>query len=365
MDVILEFESKIKNIWWEKVYSAREIMKIFGYDKWERFLWAINRAKVEITDEKKREDNFFVTINKETGGRPKEDVLLTLGACYLVLKKCDQRKENVIILLEYLSSVLEETKNKQTVKIFFGWEKVFLLIILTFVFSTIVYYAQTYVEFLQKDSVGQYDFNILNTQELEKERKRQEEVLKSYDAQISSVKVQTGVIISQDSPTEFTTQLDEYISKGWDILKNFDENFNVRSDFLKIVMWEDLIKAYFSLWNHELFRDSCSLLSIGNCISSTKWNLKAFWNFWEKTKDGYELLEVRKAKSGTEKNIYCVVYKYKLKYDTSNNYITETFNYTTQVKNGFEQITGRFCEAIEKWWKNIKCPFKLQTYYCK
>lgn len=92
---------------------------------------------------------------------------------------------------------------------------------------------------------------------------------------------------------------------------------------------------------------------------------KIICKFWDKTKDGYEVLEVRKAKSFPDKNIYCVMYKYKLKYDTSWNDIVETYNYTTQTKNGIEQIDKRFCESIEKNGRKISCPFQLKTYYCK
>jgi hypothetical protein len=46
-----------------------------------------------------------------------------LGACYLVLRKCDNRKENVKILLAYLDDLLKEKKQKNKVNNF-NYEKI-------------------------------------------------------------------------------------------------------------------------------------------------------------------------------------------------------------------------------------------------
>jgi len=78
--------------------------------------------------------------------------------------------------------------------------------------TTGIYYTKTYFDFLQKESKYEYNFNILNTQELEQERKKQEEVLKNYDAQIQSLNTQTEEIISQKRQEDFILQLQEYIS---------------------------------------------------------------------------------------------------------------------------------------------------------
>lgn len=372
MDIILEFESKLKNIWWEKVYSAREIMKIFWYDKWERFYWAISRAKIELKDETKISKNFFYIVNKETWGRPKEDVLLTLWACYLLLKKCDNRKQNIIILLHHLESILKEQKELKkidSIKII-SLEKIFVIIIVIFLFISWLFYLTTYIHYFNIDSDNKYlyDVNKLNIKEIIKEQIHQEKVFKEYDDKINDYKIaklkQNEPIMNAIIPN-IDSKIADYIKNWWSDIKKIHKDFNNRSDFSKKLLWEELIKAYFEFWNKKMYRESCSLLSPKYCLSSSKSNLKSFSNFWEKTKNWYENIEVKKIISNKDKQIYCISYKYKLKYDTSNNFIMETFHYTTEIKDWYEQISQRFCEQISKWWKKINCPFQINTYYCK
>lgn len=368
--IIQEFESKLKLVWWEKVYCAREIMKIFGYDKWERFLWAINRAKNEINDDKIINDNFYFITNKDTWWRPREDVLLTLWACYFVLKKCDNRKENILIMKEYLENLLKEKKSEQKInKIKIPYEKIVFWVIVIFLILSFIYYITTYLSFFI-NSKNIYDFSNFS-KELKIQESIQNSIIKNYEENIfsswtSMVNQKTGALdwINSWSILQKLDYLSDYINSGNKNLIFFDKQFNYRSDFLKGVYGENLIKYFFDLGNKSFYRDSCSLLSKKLCISNSKWNLKVFSNFWEKTISWNELLEVKKINQEKNKNIYCIKYRYKLKFDTSNNFITETFNYTTEFKNWKEQITQRYCENIEKWWKNIKCPYKLKRYYC-
>lgn len=366
MNVIQDFESKLKIIGWEKVYSAREIMKTFWYDKWERFVWAINRAKNEIDDEKKKDENFIFIVNKSTGGRPREDVMLTLWACYLVLKKCDGRKENVQKLIQYLQGLIQEKKIESRVfKNTLSYEKIFIVWVAVLFFITFLYYLLTQVYYLSFYP-HQYDFSQTVKKELSKEIEKHEKILKRYDDKIHSGIANFPEMLPQvNMDFDFSTTLNNYIIEGDKTLQFVQSQFNQRSEFLKSITGENLIKSYFLLWNASLFRDSCSLLSPKNCFAATKWSLKSFANFWEKTKNGYDILEVRKVKTTPEKNIYCVIYKYKLKYDRIDKEIVEIYNYTTTIKNWYEQISGRFCEKMEKGWKNIACPFQLKTYYCK
>lgn len=353
MNIIGEFESKLKIIGWEKVYSARELMKIFWYYKWERFLWAISRAKSEIKDEEKINKNFFYVIDKKTWWRPKEDVLLTLWACFLVLKKCDNRKENVKILISYLEEVLEEKRNKINQKKY-SWEKVFLFLFSWFIIFSLWFYFKNYLSFLYIEK----EKEILLTEDIEiqKQQEKQKNILEEYEEKIQEVK-----LLQENT---FKENLDIYIKSWGEEIFEFSPDFNYRNSFTKGIVWEDIIFAFLELWNHKLFRDSCSLLSKKNCLSSSKSALKEFSNFWEKTKTWYEVLDIYKVESANDKNRYCVKYKYKLKYDTSDEYIIETFNYKTNLLNWFEEITGRFCEKIEKWKRVLKCPFQLENYYC-
>lgn len=357
MDIILEFESKMKNVWWEKVYSARELMKIFWYDKWERFLWAINRAKEELKDEEKKNKNFFYIVDKKTWWRPKEDFLLTLWACYLVLKNCDKRKENVKILLAYLDDILQEKKSKiKTNKL--SYEKIVWVFIWIFIIFSLGFYFKNYVSFLSFSP--QEKFNFYDELEVKKQIELQEKNLKKYDEVIEEK------IVQEEQKQTFLDLLNVYIWKWSEDIFEINRDLNFRNNFTKNLTWTNLIESFFVLWNNWFYRDSCSLLSKKDCLSSSKSNLKIFSNYWEKTENGYEILDLYRVlwDFPENKNVYCVKYKYKLRYDTSWKDITETFNFTTNEINWFEEITSRFCEKIEKWWKNLKCPFKLDNYYC-
>lgn len=374
MDIIQQFESKLKIVGWEKVYSAREIMKILWYDKWERFLWAIQRAMWEIVDERKRDENFFFTTDKSTGWRPREDVLLTLWACYFVLQKCDDRKENVRVIKKYLDEILSEKKSEKQIIYSFpkiNMEKIFVICSILFLVFSVWFYLKNYTNFLNIKSNGSILDYTVTKREISEQKQKQEIVLKDYDNKIFAPQVEWKKDLFPPQPENSLFSYIEWIPQIW-ILKSYDlseykkflDGFNLRTDFMKNYFWTWLIEAYFELWNHKAYRDSCSLLSTKMCLSWSKTNLIDFSNFWEKTLAWYTIKEVKQVEDTPDKNIYCVEYKYKLKNDLSNEYITETFNFTTQKKWGYEQIAGRFCEKIEKWWRQLKCPFELNKYYC-
>ncbi len=376
MDIIQQFESKLKRVWWEKVYSAREVMKLFWYDKWERFFWAIERAVAEISDEKIRGENFFFITDKSTWWRPKEDVLLTLGASYLVLKKCDHRKENVKILFEYLHNLLQEERQKSHKKIKISYEKYFLIFLGFFVVFSLWFYGKNYLHFFYSD----FWYNILvdkNTKhELLEQKQKQERVFKELDEKVFPPVLgekemwESHQDVKSNSLSDFEIYLNTMISQGKSLQKdsnlyiNFDNQFNARTEFTKTLSWENIIQSYFDFWNQKAYKDSCSLLSKKFCLSASKWDFRDYASHWEKTQSWYNVQNIKKVKENDGKNIYCVTYSYKLKNDLSNDFIVETFHFATQVHNWYEQITGRFCERIEKWWKILSCPFQLNNYYC-
>ena len=312
------FKQYIKDIDWKKMCSARSIMHLFWYQKWERFEWVIKKTIEELAW-KEVDENFLYIVDTSTWGRPKKDYFLTQEACYFILKNCDQRKSEIINLYDFFqSSKLEDIKdiNKSKKMIFYSISILILIIVL---FYLVFFNIKTVSKNIDIENQ-----NILNTQET------------------------------------FSEKINKYISNWvWEITY-FNDNLNPRSNFSKSLFWEDLIKSYFVFWNNWFYRESCSLLSQKLCNSGSIWNLSWFTNFWQKTFFGYELLDVYEV----EENRYCVKYKYKLKNDISWQEITEIFNFTTETIDWVEQINARFCEKITKWDRNIKCPFELSSYFC-
>lgn len=369
MNIISEFESKLKNVWWEKVYSAREIMKVFWYDKWERFYWAISRAKDDLNNQSKINQNFFFVTNKETWWRPKEDVLLTLWWCYLVLKKCDERKENVKLLIAYIDGIIRENKPKKNKIKKVSFDKIFLFLVIIISISTVWYYVKSYISFTNSQNKNIYeDIMVANNTNNENQTNIQtweiiEEQQKNEEVNLEEPKTEEN--INEEKIIGFQDLFNNYIKSWWEKVFDIWKNVNYRNNFTKTITWENLVYSYFTLWNNGFFRDSCSLLSKKDCLSASKSDLSSFANFWDKTKYGYEILDLYKVNWNFDnKNVYCVKYKYKLRYDTSDNFITETFNYTTDIIDWVEEINWRFCEKIEKGWKKVKCPFELDNYYC-
>lgn len=363
MDIISQFEFKAENIWWINYYRARNIMKIFWYDKWERFEWAINRTTSKIKDEKVMNDNFF-PVEIKTKWRPWRDYLLTKWACYLLVQNCDDRKQEVQILKKYLWDVylnqkikkdlFLEYENKRSYKFLKNIVPLFLLIIilvLTFSF---------YFDFFKENTNSNNQNDIINYVKNKANEIKDNNFLNEKEAPENAF---TWNIISDEEifipEVSFQQELNEYINSWWNNNYKDIENLNSRNDFTLSLTWENLVKSYFVLWNNDFFRDSCSLLSQKYCNSWSK-NLSSFNSVWEKTKSWYEVLNVEEK----EKWIYCVKIKYKLKDDLSDNYIEETYNYQTSTYNWIEYISWRFCEKIKKWEKNIPCPFKLNNYYC-
>ncbi len=365
-DLINEFESKLKEFWWEKVYLAREIQKIFWYDKWERFLWAINRTTLKL-DKKTIEENFFLVTKKNTWWRPMQDMYLTLQACYLVLQNCDDRKQEVVLLKNHLKNLLDDQikVEKKINKIKF-FDKISIYLFLSFLVLLVFFYIQNYTNllYLTWDKRGIITQNI-PLSDINKVKNIIKTEFKNYDEKI---------FLNKENITEEKIKDIDFLKANILEIQNknnelnsftdFEKGFNQRLDILKKITWEDLIKYYFELWNSWLYRSSCSLLSPEICLSKTKWNLSNFANFWNKTFNWYNIEKIKKVVKNEWENIYCVTYNYKLKNDLSNDYITETFNYTTKISNWYEQISKRFCEKITKWSRNIKCPFELKTYYC-
>src|ERR1035437_9223838 len=86
-------------------WSARDLMPMLGYVKWQKFIEAIERAKIACKTSNQPVDNHFLPAPvKSSGGRPKEDVFLTRYACYLIAQNGDPRKPQIALAQTYFAS---------------------------------------------------------------------------------------------------------------------------------------------------------------------------------------------------------------------------------------------------------------------
>lgn len=76
-------------------WLARELMPLLGYDTWQRFEGAINRAKESCEKAGNKPSEEFLAAplkTSEAGGRPGDDYILSRYACYLIAQNGDPRK---------------------------------------------------------------------------------------------------------------------------------------------------------------------------------------------------------------------------------------------------------------------------------
>jgi DNA-damage-inducible protein D len=73
-------------------WSARDLMPHLGYDRWENFEEAIERARLSARNSKFNEANHFFPTSRRTKGRPAADWKLTRFGAYLVALNGDPRK---------------------------------------------------------------------------------------------------------------------------------------------------------------------------------------------------------------------------------------------------------------------------------
>ena len=91
-----------------EVWSARDLMSFAGYDRWERFSGAINRAIESVnTSGLDASDHFRGTAKMVTIGsgsrREIEDVELTRYGCYILFQNSDARKPEIAALQQYFA----------------------------------------------------------------------------------------------------------------------------------------------------------------------------------------------------------------------------------------------------------------------
>lgn len=89
-------------------WFARELQLLLGYDRWENFENAINRAKIACTNAKNDVTDHFRGVTKmvDVGSgatREIQDLKLTRYACYLIAQNGDPRKDEIAFAMTYFA----------------------------------------------------------------------------------------------------------------------------------------------------------------------------------------------------------------------------------------------------------------------
>ena len=118
LDSIKQFSNDGTEYW-----SARDLMMILGYIKWQKFCEAIERAKTSCNTGGENVTNHFTGAGKMvlTGSGAKrevEDISLTRFACYLIAQNGDPRKPEIALAQTYFATqtrrqeLLEQRENE-------------------------------------------------------------------------------------------------------------------------------------------------------------------------------------------------------------------------------------------------------------
>ena len=84
-------------------WSARDLMPMLGYSKWQDFESAIGRAQIAAQVQGHNMLDLFTSVHKKTGGRPQQDFELARFACYLVAMNGDPRKPEIAAAQAYFA----------------------------------------------------------------------------------------------------------------------------------------------------------------------------------------------------------------------------------------------------------------------
>lgn len=87
----------------QEFWSARDLMPMLGYDRWENFSAAIDRAKIAAEVQDHNVENLFRGVTKKGSGRPQQDYELARFACYLVAMNGDPRKPEIAAAMSYFA----------------------------------------------------------------------------------------------------------------------------------------------------------------------------------------------------------------------------------------------------------------------
>lgn len=91
-------------------WSARDLMPLLGYEKWERFLDVIERATVSAFNAGYDADQGFSRLRENLATKPRGDYRLTRYAAYLVAMNGDPRKDEIAKAQSYFAIKTREAE---------------------------------------------------------------------------------------------------------------------------------------------------------------------------------------------------------------------------------------------------------------
>lgn len=98
-------------------WSARDLMPLLGYPRWNEMKPAIERAKLTAANQGHSVDDLFRVNPEKSGGRPREDYHLTRYAAYLVAMNGDPRKNEVAAAQSYFAVRTREAETSTTAQL--------------------------------------------------------------------------------------------------------------------------------------------------------------------------------------------------------------------------------------------------------
>ena len=93
-------------------WSARDLMPLLGYDRWENFSQTIERARIAAEVQGYKADGLFRGVTKKGAGRPQQDYELVRFAAYLIAMNGDPRKSEVAAAQAYFAIKTREAETQ-------------------------------------------------------------------------------------------------------------------------------------------------------------------------------------------------------------------------------------------------------------
>ena len=93
-------------------WSARDLMPLLGYDRWENFSQTIERARIAAEVQGYKADDLFRGVTKKGAGRPQQDYELVRFAAYLIAMNGDPRKSEVAAAQAYFAIKTREAETQ-------------------------------------------------------------------------------------------------------------------------------------------------------------------------------------------------------------------------------------------------------------